>query len=194
MALYHMWAIALRRAGGDLFSAARTCCSRWCCCSLSTGGRASAEAATPTAAATMRCWRSRVGADPLSLHQLRIRRQPHLLHRRSDAARHDHGHDHDGDRAGGDAPCHRLGAAASPPSCSWSTGCYRPARADAADRPALHDDRGHLRLPLAVSASYVLIFVLFGASWNAPAPASCSWISPWRSPATPPAGPARCRA
>ena len=53
---------------------------------------------------------------------------------------------------------------------------------------------GIFGIPLAVSA--VLrddLRAVRQRSWSAPAPASCSWISPWASPATPPAGRARCR-
>ena len=46
---------------------------------------------------------------------------------------------------------------------------------------------------LGVSASYVMLFVLFGAFMERAAPASCSWISRCRSPATRRAGPARLR-
>jgi TRAP-type uncharacterized transport system fused permease subunit len=41
--------------------------------------------------------------------------------------------------------------------------CLRRAGADAFPRPALHDDRGHLRHPALGLGTYVLIFVLFGA-------------------------------
>ena len=44
---------------------------------------------------------------------------------------------------------------------------------------------GIFGIPLYVSATYVMLFILFGASSSAAAPASCSWTSRWRWPATP---------
>ena len=85
--------------------------------------------------------RRRVAA--LSVHQLRIRHHPHLLHRRSHLGRHDFRHDPHRGRDRSDAPLCRLVVAGHVPSIPAVRAVHRQARAHAPDRPALHDDGRH---------------------------------------------------
>ena len=142
MVLYHMWAIAFGspeavwfRGTHLLFAMVLT----FLMFRLSGTRRGDADACRLRAA----CARRR--AHPLSLHQLRLRGQPHLLRRRPLSQRQDHGLRHDRAAARGDAPRARLGAADHRDTLPQLRPVHRAARAAAPARSALHDHRGHLR-------------------------------------------------
>ena len=155
MSLYHMWAIVFGTPEAIIFRGTHllfAMVADFLCSAESPTRRERSRArrpagrAGPTGAAGLLLIAARRSVLPL--RQLRLHRQPHLLHRRPDHRRHGAGRHHDRDGAGGDAARASAGRCRSPPSCSSLYGLFiaklEPMRL--IDQ-LYHDDGGHLRHP-----------------------------------------------